>query len=310
MCPTSYKIQMETSTPGNKRLHNISEVSCPDSCNQPEQEKGCHFRMGPDRFTCTKCQLRIWRHFMGCELTPTDLQEMLHGEKVTSSEKTLTWKKDGNETTIRGRLLLNEGYKVRIAPKLKSKQITDEACPKCKTGKLQLITAIDDSKWYGCDGYPQCRFTKAFIPHTFKPALLDNRPGGAKSGKGASGTKGAQNGDSGSGHSQSATLRIKKPPTLEKQPTEPENAEAPADDGMDSVARPEVLAEAPLATRRETSAHGKTAPEPAFAEVSDPNGRQSMGRDVYQRIPKFILKMLKLVEQPTVKRPDAPSVSN
>ena len=35
-----------------------------------------------------------------------------------------------------------------------------------------------------------------------------------------------------------------------------------------------------------------------------------MGRDVYQRIPKFILKMLKLVEPPTVKRPDAPSPSN
>src|SRR6266487_415786 len=151
-CQTNYKTRMETSTPGNKRLHNISEVSCPDSCNQSEQEKGCHFRMGPDRFTCTKCQLRIWRHFMAYELTPTDLQEMLHGEKITSSEKTLTWKKDGKETTIRGRLLLNEGYKVRIAPKLKSKQITDEACPKCKTRKLQLITAIDDSKWYGCDG--------------------------------------------------------------------------------------------------------------------------------------------------------------
>ena len=299
---------METSTPGNKRLHNISEVSCPDSCNQPEQEKGCHFRMGPDRFTCTKCQLRIWRHFMGYELTATDLQEMLHGERVTSSEKTLTWNKDGKETTIRGRLLLNEDYKVRIAPKLKSKQITDEACPKCKTGKLQLITAIDDSKWYGCDGYPQCRFRKAFIPHTFKPALLDNRPDGAKNGKGASGTEGAQNGDSGSGQSQSATLRIRKSPALEKQSTEPEKADTPAGDELDCVARPEVPAEAVLTDRRGTSAHGKTAP--AGAEASDPNGRQAMGRDVYQRIPKFILKMLKLVEQPTVKRPDAPSVSN
>ena len=67
-------------------------------------------------------------------------------------------------------------------------------------------------------------------------------------------------------------------------------------------------AEAALTDRRETSAHGKTAP--AFSEASDPNGRQAMGRDVYQRIPKFILKMLKLVEPSAVKRPDAPSVSN
>lgn len=310
MCLTSYKIQMETSTPGNKHLHNISEVSCPDSCNQPEQEKGCHFRMGPDRFTCTKCQLRIWRNFMGYELTPTDLQEMLHGDKVTSSEKTLTWKKDGNETTIRGRLLLNEDYKVRIAPKLKSKQITDEACPKCKSGKLQLITAIDDSKWYGCNGYPQCRFTKTFIPHTFNAAPLKKDSGETKAGKGASGTKGAQNCDSGSGQSQSATLRIRKSPAREKQSTEPKNTNTPADDEMDFAARPEVPTEAALTDRRQTSAHGKTAPEPAFAEASDPNGRQAMGRDVYQRIPRFILKMLKLVEQPTVKRPDAPSVSN
>ena len=77
---------------------------------------------------------------------------------------------------------------------------------------------------------------------------------------------------------------------------------------MDFAARPEIPAEAALTDRRETSAHGNTAP--AGAEASDPSGRQAMGRDVYQRIPKFILKMLKLVEPPTVKRPDAPSPSN
>lgn len=245
---------------------------------------------------------------MGYELTATDLQQMLHGEKVTFSEKTLTWNKDGKETTIRGRLLLNEDYKVRIAPKLKSKQITDKACPKCKSGKLQLITAIDDSKWYGCNGYPQCRFTKTFIPHTFNAAPLKKDSGETRAGKGASGTKGAQNCDSGGGQSQSATLRIRKSPTLEKQSAESKNANMPADDEMDFAARPEVPAEAPLTDRRETSAHGNIAP--AGAEASDPNRRQAMGRDVYQRIPKFILKMLKLVEPSAVKRPDAPSVSN
>lgn len=199
---------------------------------------------------------------MGYELTPMDLQEMLHGEKVTSSEKTLTWKKDGKETTIRGRILLTEEYKVRIAPKLKSKQPTDEACPKCKNGRLQLITAIDDSKWYGCNGYPQCRFTKPFIPHTFNPTLLKNRTDGTKDGKDRSETKSSRNGDSGNGQSQSATLRTKKPTPPEKQSLEPRTLETPA-----------------------------------------------ISLDGYQRIPKFILRMLKLVEKPVVKWPDDPSLS-
>lgn len=267
---------METSTPGNKRLYNISEVACPDSCNQPEQERGCHFRMGPDRFTCTKCQLRIWRHFMGYELTATDLQEMLHGEKVTSSEKALTWKKDGNETTIRGRLLLNEEYKIRIAPKLKSKQATDETCPKCKSGKLQLITAFDDSKWYGCNGYPQCRFTKTFIPHTFK-----NDSGGAKAGKKGTGA-GARNCDSG-GQSLATTLRIT---------------------GISSRQKPSSGAEKP-----KTPAQTIAMPAPVTPDVAGGNRTDASAPERYQRIPKFILRMLKLDREPSVKSSDAPSLS-
>lgn len=233
---------METSAPGNKRLYTISEVACPDSCNQPESEKGCHFRIGPDRFTCTKCQLRIWRHFMGCELSPTDLQEMLHGEKVTSSEKVLTWKKDGKETTSRGRLVLTGEYKVRIAPKLKSKQPTDEACPKCNTGKLQLITSIDGSKWYGCSGFPQCRFTKAFIPHTFKTAPVKKEGERAEDSRKAT-RSGAHNGETSGGQSQ------------------------------------------PIAERAEASGH-----------------------DRFQRIPKFILRMLKSDRTPSTKSSDTPSL--
>jgi ssDNA-binding Zn-finger/Zn-ribbon topoisomerase 1 len=251
---------METSAPGNRRLCSISEVACPDSCNQPDSEKGCHFRIGPDRFTCTKCQLRIWRHFMGYELSPTDLQEMLHGEKITSSQKTLIWKKDGNETTIHGRLIFTEEYKVRIAPKLKSKQPTDEPCPKCRTGKLQLITSMDGSKWYGCTGYPQCRFTKAFLPHTFTPAPLTENGERPKDSKRATRSGRTQKGD----------------------------VLANSDSGF----RTPVAAKN-LATKEfpDTAAQNEK-PSPAIssaekkAEVSDP--------DRYQRIPKFILRMLKL----------------
>ncbi len=246
---------METNTPGNKRLYNASEIACPDSCNQPEQEKGCHFRMGPDRFTCTKCQLRIWRHFMGYELNATDLQEMLHGDKVTSTEKALTWKKGGQETTIRGRLVLNEEYKVRIAPKLKSKLPTDQACPTCKTGKLQLITAIDDSKWYGCNGYPQCRFTRPFIPHVFKTApLTKNDDERSDDGKKKTGTS-ARKCESGGGHTQSAALGIKRPLSRETR--------SPATDEVEEV-----------------------------------------DNDRFRRIPRFILRMLKLDREPSVKSSD------
>ena len=300
---------METTTPANKRLHHISEIACPDSCNQTKEEKGCHFRMGPDRFTCTKCQLRIWRNFMGYELSPADLQEMLHGEKVTSSEKTLTWKKEGKETIIRGRLLLNEEYKVRIAPKLKSKQATDEICPKCKTAHLQLITAIDDSKWYGCNGYPQCRFTRTFIPHTFKTVLAQRSTEGETAGTDGTGTKDERRSESGCGQSQSSTLRIKKGKPPEKQSTRQEKAGAETHEQLDSVVPPEARTGAATKSRRETTAQRTAAPEAVVNAGSDPNGLQATSGDTYQRIPKFVLRMLKLVKEPTVKRPDASSLS-
>ena len=279
---------MQTSRPAHKRLYDISEVSCPDSCNQPAGEKGCHFRMGPDRFTCTKCQLRIWRNFMGYELTPTDLQEMLHGDKVTSTEKTLTRQKDSQEITIRGRLTLNEEYKVRIAPKLKSKTVTDEACPKCKTGKLQLITGIDDSKWYGCSGYPQCRFTKTYIPHTFTPAMLQAGSGGEKpGGKHANSSKNGQESAGGSGQSQTSTLRIQKMPLAAKsQDGEPEPDKA-----------------------REASPGQHAVPEAATATALDANARQPAKPERYRRIPAFILEMLNLPRSPAVAPPEAPSIS-
>ena len=279
---------MQTSRPAHKRLYDISEVSCPDSCNQPAGEKGCHFRMGPDRFTCTKCQLRIWRNFMGCELTPTDLQEMLHGDKVTSTEKTLTRQKDGQEITIRGRLMLNPEYKVRIAPKLKSKTATDQACPKCKTGKLQLITGIDDSKWYGCSGYPQCRFTKTYIPHTFTPAMLQAGSGGEKpGGKHANSSKNGQESDGSSGQSQTSTLKIQQAPLAAKPP--------------DGELKPEKA--------REASPGQHAVPEGATATALDANARQPAKPDRYRRIPAFILEMLNLPRSPAVAPPEAPSIS-
>jgi len=244
--------------------------------------------MGPDRFTCTKCELRIWRNFMGYELTPTDLQEMLHGDKVTSTEKTLTRQKDGQEITIRGRLMLNEEYKVRIAPKLKSKTATDQACPKCKTGKLQLITGIDDSKWYGCSGYPQCRFTKTYIPHTFTPAMLQAGSGGGKpGGKHASSSKNGQESDGGGGQSQTSTLRIQKVPLAAKPPDgEPEPDKA-----------------------RAGSPGQHMLPEGATATALDANARQPAKPDKYRRIPAFILEMLNLPRSPAVAPPEAPSIS-
>lgn len=283
---------METSAPGNRHLYTISEVACPDSCNQPESEKGCHFRIGPDRFTCTKCQLRIWRHFMGYELTPTDLQDMLHGEKVTSSEKTLIWKKDGKETAIRGRLVLTEEYKVRIAPKLKSKQPTDEACPKCNAGKLQLITSIDGSKWYGCSGFPQCRFTKAFIPHTFKTAPV-KKEGEHAEDSGKTTRPGAHNGETSGGQSQPIAhgiKRIKK--SLPREDRSLEKAKAPAANDSDFAV--------PLNTQ-------KTA-TPSLPSCDNAETAEASGHDRFQRIPKFILRMLKSDRRPSIKSSDTPSL--
>jgi len=244
--------------------------------------------MGPDRFTCTKCQLRIWRNFMGYELSPTDLQEMLHGDKVTSTEKTLIRRKDSQEVTIRGRLMLNEEYKVRIAPKLKSKTATGQACPKCETGKLQLITGIDDSKWYGCSGYPQCRFTKTYLPHTFTPAMLQADSGGEKPGsKHANRGKDGQGSDSGGGQSQTSTLKIQKMPSAVKPP-----GGAPKPDKA-----------------REVSPGQQAVPEAAAATALDASAQHPAKPDRYRRIPTFILEMLHLPQSPAVAPPEAPSIS-
>lgn len=223
---------------------------------------------------------------MGYELTATDLQEMLHGEKITSSEKTLTWKKDGKETVIRGRLVLNEEYKVRIAPKLRSKQTTDHTCPKCNSGKLQLITALDGSKWYGCNAFPHCRFTKAFIPHTFKSALLEDRSNRTQDGETGSET----NCDVTSVQSQSDTIQIKNIQTTKKQSAELKKPERPARGRLDSATPPAAPIGATLKGRQNPSVHAGKAD----------------GQNPYQRIPKFILRMLKL-DEPQVRQTKVPS---
>ena len=67
----------------------ITEIHCPDCCTVPAAEKGCHFQAGADAFTCAKCQLRIRRSYSGYLLTCEDLNEMLHGLKITSEAKAL-----------------------------------------------------------------------------------------------------------------------------------------------------------------------------------------------------------------------------
>jgi ssDNA-binding Zn-finger/Zn-ribbon topoisomerase 1 len=237
--------------------------------------------MGPDRFTCTKCQLRIWRNFLGYELTPTDLQEMLHGEKVTSTEKTLTRHKDGQEITIRGRLMFTEEYRVRIAPKIKTKQPTDQPCPKCQTGKLQLITGIDDGKWYGCSAYPQCRFTKSYVPHTFKSALPESGSRGAKSGS-KSGRESA-----GGGQSESSTLTPRR--AMPQAQTSAGTAEC-------NQPRDALVAE-------------NGAPMPTSGVASTAAASPSAAPDRYRHIPKFILDMLHLTQPPKVAPPGGRSIS-
>jgi ssDNA-binding Zn-finger/Zn-ribbon topoisomerase 1 len=158
-----------------RTLIDISDISCPDSCNQPD--KGCHFRAGPEQFTCTKCQLRIRRNFLGYELSATDLNEMLHGKKVTSDEKTLRGK---NQTDFRAKLVLNERYEVQLASRPTGKEITEEICPKCGKAKLCLITKFDGSKFYGCSGYPACKFSRNYVPHLFNRTAVDLEASNAK----------------------------------------------------------------------------------------------------------------------------------
>lgn len=162
---------MHTVKNRSRKLIDVAEVPCPDSCNQPPAQRGCHFRAGPSHFTCTKCQLRIRRHFLGYELTAQDLYEMLHGDKVTAAEKTLVFHRDGKDEAFQARLMFDEHYQIRRAPKIKAREETGDQCPKCQTGKILKITSIDNRQWYGCSGFPNCRYSRPLVPHNFITAL-------------------------------------------------------------------------------------------------------------------------------------------
>jgi hypothetical protein len=159
----------------------ISEVSCPDNCNMPEAQKGCHFKATEKEFTCTKCQLRIRRNYNGYVLQPSDFQEMLHGDKITAEEKRL---KDRDGTESLARLMLDPSYRVCRAPKNKAvlREQVQEICPKCGA-KLHLVTRGNGTKYYGCSG--NCTFFKEYVPHTFSrqaqaPARIIPKPNNGK----------------------------------------------------------------------------------------------------------------------------------
>ena len=146
-----------------KNKMEISEVSCPDDCNMPDSQKGCHFKASEKEFTCTKCQLRIRRSYNGYVLQPSDIQEMLHGDKITTEEKCL---KDRDGTESFARLMLDSRYQVCRAPKNKAvlREQVQEACPQCGA-KLYLITRGNGTKYHGCSG--DCTFFQEYVPHTF-----------------------------------------------------------------------------------------------------------------------------------------------
>jgi len=142
----------------------ITAISCPDSCNIAAAEKGCHFQMGPDAFTCTKCPLKIRRSFSGYLLSCADLNEMLHGLKITADAKILQRK--GEE--YKSHLKLDANYHVRLASKAGAvaRKETQEVCPSCGS-RIFLFTKGDGSKYCGCAGLPKCTYTKKFVPHAF-----------------------------------------------------------------------------------------------------------------------------------------------
>ena len=134
-------------------------MRCPDACATPESEKGCHFREGPDAFTCQKCKLRVLKLFIGYEITATDLDQLFR-TGVTPDEKTLK-RRDGS--AFQARIMYDPKLGLGLAPKT-TRQATDETCPKCGRAKLRIVTKRDGSKFCGCSGWPECTFTKPFVP--------------------------------------------------------------------------------------------------------------------------------------------------
>ena len=149
----------------------IAEVHCPSNCSS--SEKGAFFKEDAQYFSCTRCKLKIWRKFMGYQLTPLDLSEMFQF-KFTSRECTLISRQDAQDKSFKSALMLDENFKVKLVSKIRNKEQTEELCPSCGA-ILTLNTNQNGTRWYGCSNYPACKFTKKTDP-VVQPTMSENQP--------------------------------------------------------------------------------------------------------------------------------------
>jgi len=279
----------------------ITEIHCPDSCTVPAAGKGRHFQIGADAFTCTKCQLRIRRSYSGYLLTCDDLQEMLHGLKITSEAKDLL--RGGKEH--KARLVFDETYRVGLAPKSRAveREQTQEVCPNCGA-KIYLITKGDGSKHYGCAGFPRCGYARKYVPHIFnRDAVLqqDTRPSPAEAEKAAPVPH----------EEQTAAPAPANPaaPVAETKP-EPRAPEAVAPK-QDVEAGPLLDASGAPEGRLQPRSGGIAATDVLSLppDITEPLFERTS--DKYWRIPNFIKKLLRLQDEglvPTRPKMHAPQM--
>lgn len=151
----------------------IGEVPCPSHCNSVE--KGCFFEDNGTAFSCSRCSMKVRKNFMGYDITPQDLHEMLQF-KCCQGERPLINKRDGADKPFHSAIMLDEKFQIKLAPKLRNKELTDEVCPSCGS-KLHLNTNHNGTCWFGCSGYPNCKYTRkapnaeTATPEEGKPVL-------------------------------------------------------------------------------------------------------------------------------------------
>ena len=156
-----------------KAIKTINEVSCPSHCSATD--KGCFFEDVGSQYACTRCSIKVRKTFMGYNITPQDLHEMLQF-KCCQGERQLVSNRDGVDKQFHSAIMLDERFQVKLAPKLRNKELTEEICPSCNS-KLHLNTNHNGTRWFGCSGYPSCKYTRkapsleAAVPEEGKPVL-------------------------------------------------------------------------------------------------------------------------------------------
>lgn len=165
----------------------ISEIPCP--CLKPDKE---HLIESVGRYGCMKCNFWIKDTVAGYKLTPQDVYDLLHGDrldKVTDDtgapmvdaqgQPVMARWTDFHEFTSKAgkkyqaSLAFHSNWKLAFRfPERAPIENTGRLCPECqqanRAGQLVIKENKKGEKFIACNAYPACKYTEAYSPFMVK----------------------------------------------------------------------------------------------------------------------------------------------